>query len=299
MQTAASLSTILGQGYSGAANLDGRWLMLTASSAQEDDNLIKSTGSISNQIPQATGEIPVRNRRSLNLSLSCNLTAESVALVRENTLDWRLAGLNGKPSSITAYLANGEGYSSDEAYVRSAALSAPEGGLCTCTFSVVAYRWSDLASLATTPRSQARFIPFGSALHQPIPHWMTSVDHPGHPGIPLSWSLSLDNGYSFYQVCEHTPYPPTPRVVVPGPLIADLNLTTLAVPGSRPAETAMNVAVRIGGGTTAGVTVPLTTFNIPLMCRDPARSAQGFGDQNTPIRWQASWKALGAVPVAA
>jgi hypothetical protein len=299
MPTAASLSTILGLGYSGAANLDGRWLMLTASSAQEDDNLIKSAGSISNRIPSAAGEVPVRNRRALNLSLTCNLTAEAVSLAHENTFDWRLAGLNGKPSSLTVYLANGEGYAADEAYVQAATLSAPEGGLGTCTFSVIAYRWNDLSAATGTPRSQARFIPFGSALYQPIPHWMTSVDHPGHPGVPLSWSLSLNNGYSFYQLCETTPYPPTPRAVVPGQVVADLNLTTLAFPGSRPGETAVNVAVRIGGGTTAGVAVPLTVFNIPLMYRDPARSAQGFGDQNAPIKWQASWKALGAVPVAA
>ncbi len=299
MPTAASLSTILGLGFSGAANLDGRWLMLTASTAPEDDNLIKSTGSISNQIPTAAGEIPVRNRRSLNLSLSCNLTAESVALAHTTTLDWRLAGLNGKPSSLTVYLANGEGYTADEAYVQSAVLSAPEGGLCTCTFSVVAYRWNDLSALNATPRSQARFIPFDSALHQPIPHWLTTVDHPGHPGVPLAWTLSLNNGYTFNQLCEVTPYPPTPRVVVPGPLLAELNLTTLAFPAARPAETAANVTVRVGGSVTAGVAVPLTTFTIPVMYRDPARSAQGFGDPNAPIKWQASWKALGVVPAAA
>lgn len=293
--TASSIQTMLGLGYAGSINVDGYWLMLRGSSATEDDNIIRSAGNFSNQIPFSVGEIPVRNRRALTLGISTDLTLNSLAVALVNTLSWRNAALNGKASTVYVYLANGEGYYSPEAYVDSATISVQEGQMGQASFQIKSWLWQDLYG-NPTPRAQAAFIPFAASAHQPIPHWATTVNHPSQPGVPLAWNLALHNQYQFYQLLEITPYPPTPRVVTPGLLTGDLSLTTLADPGARPQEGAINVSIQIGGGPISGTVVPLTTIVIPEVVRDPNRQGLGWGEQNSPIRWQASWKIIRQCP---
>jgi len=293
---AASIETILGSGYSGAANLDGNWLMLRSSTATEDDNLIKSTGNMANLIPHRTGEVPVRNRRSLTLNLNADLTYAAIQAAVANSFTWRTAGSNGKQSTVSVILANGEGYQSTQAYVESFTLQVPEGQLGQISFAVKCHVWSNLSG-DVTPRLGGYFNPFFDSSHQPIPHWAAPVEHGGHPGIPTSWSLSVNNAYTYYQLCEGvTDLPPNPRVVVPGPMMVDLNLTTLAYPSARPTEWTTDVSCQIGGYNISGVTVPATTITFPLLVRDPSRQVTGFGDQNMPVKWQASWKSVGICP---
>lgn len=294
--TAASIQTMLGLGYAGAANIDGFWMMLKGSSVSEDDNIIKSSGAIANSVPLATGEIPVRNRRSLSISVSSDLTYSSARCAAANSFNWRNSGFFARACNVSLYLANGEGYFSNQAFVDQISISVPEGQLGSVQFTIKSYVWTDLAG-SVTPRLQAAFNPYASGLHQPIPHWAAPVNHPGQPGVPLNWTLNINNGYQFYQLVEGVfGYPPNPRVIVAGPLIVDLNLTTLAYPGQRASEVSSGVQCQMGGYTVSGVAVPGTLFTLPVVYRDPSRQAQGFGEQNVPIKWQAAWKVLGPCP---
>jgi hypothetical protein len=207
--------------------------------------------------------------------------------------------LNSLPGSFyqfSLFLANSEGYYSPEAYIQACNVAAPENGFCSCSFSLIAFRWQDNFAGASTPRSQSPFTPYQNANLQPIPHWLTQVSHPGHAGTALSWSLHLQNQYQFIFLCEGTPGPPTPRIANIGPLESEFTYTTLAYRNNRPSEIARGAQLKVGGGGVGGVTIPAAYLNFPELYRDPNRSPQGFGDLNSPIRWQATWHSLGTCP---
>jgi hypothetical protein len=282
MPASASIEDLLGLGYTGTALIDGKRLLLRGSSISQEPSWIRSGGR-STVISNSTGGILIPNRNVLNLNLQADLTVNSLSCARINYL-WRSLNLNGKVTTGTVYIGTGEGFLLNEAYVEQINIASPENSLTQVSFSIKSYDWTDLSG-SPTPRENNVGNPRDVA-NQPIPHWKTSVTHSAHPGIPVAWSINIAHGYQYYQFCEGYLVPPVPKAVVPGPLQWDLNLTTLARPGERPELSATGVNIDIDG----------STITIPSVRLDPSKTSPGFGEQNSILRWQASWKALGNAP---
>jgi hypothetical protein len=283
----------LGLAYAGCAFIDGVPLLMMPSGPNEQENLIKSQGSVSTQIRNAVGEIPVRDRRVLEFQLACLLNSRAIPLIGASSFDWWLANINGRSHHVQIFPANDEGYDSPEAYIQSISINSQENSLVTLSFSVLAYRWLPTVG-HLNPRFQKKMETFFGDENWPIPSWLTSVQHTGMPGITSSWTLAFNNNYQFLQLLEGTVRPPTPRLVYPGPTSIDLSLTNIAEPGKPPQESG-TVVVRIGGGVTPAF-IPQTVITIPYMYRDPQQSSQGVGEQNGLIRWQVGYKAINVVP---
>lgn len=284
------LDNILGLGYAGAAVVNGTPLLITGSSASEKDNLMQSQAAPSNMLSLATGRIPVRNRRTLEVNLTCVGTYAAMQQALYQTVQWRALGLTASPCSMIINLANGEGYTSTEAWVQSASISVQENALTQVSFNIITYIWTDSGAAMSTPGIQQVINPI-ALVNQPIPHWACIVNNAiYHPGVVTSFSLNMTNDYKFHSLCEATVGPPHPRVVTPGRLNLSVQMTTLALRGARPSDRATGATFLMGAG-------PTTTLVIPLMTRDD-RSTQSFGEQNGAIRWQSTWKAFGNSPVA-
>lgn len=291
-----SIQQILGLGYAGAAHIGPAWVLLMPSSAEEADNLTKSAGTTSTDIAFATGQIPVRQRRALNLTLNCLLTPSSAGLIHTTTFDWRNNQLTLSNGPVTVFLANQEGYYTPEAYVNSVSLSVQENAIATIAFNITAFLWSDYYAFTGVPRSQAAFIPYNNSDYQPIPHWLVQVSNTSQPGVVTDFNYTLNNNWQFGFLAEATPAPPTPRMITPGPLDIDLNLTTIAYGNTRPLDQAVDVQIQIGGGTVAGIGLAKLIINHPFMYRDPSRQITGFGSQNEVLKWQANWKCFRQAP---
>lgn len=286
---------ILGLGYAGLAIFDGVPVPLLSSTPDVQENLLKSQGTISTAIPNAVGEVPIRDRSALNISLSMQLCRATAALAGQASVAWWLAGLNGRSHTLNVYGATGLGFTSPEAYVSSVGISVPDNSLGTVTFNITAYRWVRTPG-GVLPRHQVGFTPYMNPAYQPIPHWDTTCQHTGMPGITQAFNVNFNNNYAFNQLCEAYGQVPTPRMIYPSYLTVDLSLTTIATPGALyPAETGSCFIV-LGGGKPGNTTSPPTSLTLPLLYRDPTHSIQGVGDQNGLIKWSAGWKGLGPSP---
>jgi len=287
---------LLGLGYAGFAKVDTVFLMLTGGGAVEEDNLVKSPGAVSTEISRSVGQVPVRDRRSLAITLEAELTPSSAELVKEATLDWRRSGLLAKTHEVEISIANGEGYTTDEAYMETVAITSPQGGLCTVTFVMRAWKWTDTAGIEH-PREQSAFLPFDKSEFQPIPNWDTTVEFNGQPGTPTDFSLNFNNNWYFAQLLEARKEPPDPRVITAGPLDIIFNLVTLAERGQRSLESG-TPKITFGGSVKLGPknAIPETVFDIPLVYRDPDRTLQSLGTQNGVVQWAVGWSTLGLLP---
>jgi len=287
---------VLGLGFAGFAKIDDVFLMLNASSAIEEDNLMKSAGAVSTVISRAAGQTPVRDRRGLSLTLSSDLTPLTADLIARTMYDWRRSNLLGNTHEVEVSIAGGEGYTTTEGYVESVSMSSPQGALCSVSFTIRSWSWTDTTGVELQ-REASAFLPFNDPNFQPIPNWDTEVEFDAQPGECLEFQLDLDNNWFFGELLEGTRLPPTPRFISAGPLILNFTYTTLAKKGERPAESG-SPKITLGGSPSLGANpaVPEKVIEIPLVYRDPSRQLMSFGEQNGVVRWQASWQALGVIP---
>jgi hypothetical protein len=288
------LDTFLGVGYAGYARLNGVFLGLLPSSTDEQDNLYRSTGTVSTLVAAATGQVPVRQRRQLTCRLTADLTPATLGLVHALTFDWRNFGATVGVVNFEVVFANGQGYQGPEGYVEEVTVQVPESGSCTVNFDVRAWRWTDTPG-GTTPSTQTAVNLFGDPQYQPYPHWDTKIEHSGHPGIARHFTWGLKNAWQFRFLMEGTLTPPTPRVAFVAPLGVALSLTTVALPNQPPGESGSAI-LTFGGHRDGASVTPQTRFLLPALYRDPGRHIEGYGDQDHLLEWSADWVALGGAP---
>jgi hypothetical protein len=268
------------------------------SSAVENENLIKSSGATTTSIPTAQGDIPTRDRISLNISVTVPMSRDALLVFDSAFFQWRRLGQNGRSHTIRFVVANGEGWTSDEAYVVGGGLSSPEGDLGTVSFEIVAYKFSRISRDVNTDPETPCDCSLGNANLAVLPNWCTTVDHSGQPGTCLSFDVTTDNSWNFQQLLEATARPPTPRVIAPGALQLGLSYTTLAERNIlNNVDDSASVSLLLGGCDQGHANVPLTTFVIPLMYKDPNSSYSGVGEQNTVSRLTVGWSVLGQAPL--
>ena len=284
---------ILGLGFAGFAVLDGVPLLMLPSNATAQDNLLRSSGAVSNIIARAIGETIARDRRSLNINITTPLTSATAALMGTTTFQWWSAGLNGRSHTLRISPSTGDSFLTNEAFVQSVNLTVGENQLSTLSFSITAYRFEKIAG-GSIPRQQTIINP-STPYNQPLPYWACLISSPAI-GTPLGFTMALNNNYQFNQLLESTVRPPTPRMVSPGPFSCEINVTTLAPPGADPLERG-SIDIQLGtGGTVAQFTPPVTRIRIPYVYREPQFTYQGMGGPNDPIKLQVGYKALGDSP---
>jgi len=160
---------LLGLGFAGAAVIDGLPILLLPSSATEDDNHIKSQGTITNVISQAAGEISAPDTRSLSKSITAVLTPTSALLAKIACLNWRNVNALGNRHIVALNAASGEGYITSEAYAESVSINVAENSLGTVTFTFKSWNWINTLG-GVTPVFQRLIDPLPPNL-QPIPNW--------------------------------------------------------------------------------------------------------------------------------
>lgn len=290
------MDEILGLGYSGYARLGTHFILLEPSTVEEQDNLTQSEMATATTVSLASGKVPYRERRHLDISIKTPLTRESWLVFREAFLDWR----NGNflaPVAHTAriVLANEEGYDCAEIYWDTASIGCQEGENISLDLSGKCFRWTDLNG-TPTPQYQAAFVPFYDPAYQPIPHWNSTVAHSGVYGTILAYDLSFNNQWRFLSLNEATPGPPTPRVVHAGALLTEMSVTELASYAQRPAEYG-DVTIQFGVGFGGMVSITPFSLRLPFVYRYPSRQGVGLGEGNRPIQWQSRWYLLRSVPI--
>lgn len=290
-----SVFDFLGLGFSGHVKIAGKPLPLDPSQNSALDNLIKSSSNVSSSMASAEGDIPVRDRRSLTLGITVPMCAAALRCFDLVMFSWRRDGDFRAAFSVEAIIASGEGFRSATAYFTGGSLNVPNEGLCSVTFEVTAWEWENVTGTDGPDRISQEVPVLTSDEYQPIPHWATTLNHSGQPGICQSIDFSGDQRYTFGQLLEITPRPPTPRVITGGPLTLGLTYVTIAKAGQRPAESG-SVEMEIGGVTVAGNSIPAFVFSVPFMYRDPQYNFTGWGSQNELIRLSAGWSILGQTP---
>jgi hypothetical protein len=242
------------------------------------------------------GELISRDRRGLTLQVTAQLTPASARLLGTCSFDWWSNSINGRSHSITLAYGTDEYFKCDEAYVQSIAVQVPEGNLGTISFTIQGWVFQRVNG-TSIPKDHKGFDPYKPE-HQPIPHWACSMSSPV-PGTPLSYNVNVNNNFQFWQLCEATVRPPTPRMVFPGPLTCDVGITTIAPTGSIPPESG-GIDFTLGNSTRVGLwTAAETKYHIPFAVRDPNYAYQSIADPNGLIKLQSSYKALGLSPTLA
>lgn len=292
---ACNLIDVLGLGYSGYVKVDDTYLLLLPSSADEQDNNLKSSGSVSTLVSESAGTTPASDRRSLKVSLSVVMTPAAAAVIAESTFQFRRSESLRNPQSLLVVIANGEGYQTAEAYCDSCSISSQDGQLCSAQLEFTAWIWEDLEG-HELERVQSAFLPFNEPEHQPIPHWAACVEMGAQPGNCMGFDLNLNNNYYYGQLLEAAAGPPNPRLISAGPLDLTFTYRTLAVRGSRPAE-AGSFNITFGCQPAGPVdAAPVYRYNVPFVYRDPNRTLNSYGQADGVVAWQALWYALGAMP---
>lgn len=297
----ADPSFLLGDGYSGYASLNGVYLPLLASDPTEEENLILSNAAFSTSTSFGVGQMAASGRRCLKFTLNTHVSPKSVSLIKEFTYGpWRdNASIdNILPIPFTLVPAGQEGYDG-RGYIDSVQISAAENSLIQVSFVITSWVWIDLNDTTALLKERTLFHPSDDS-YKPVPSHMSLVEHTAISinSIPLSWSLTLKNNWKYEQLCESFySTAPNPRHIYPGPLDVTLTMAWLGRKSDRPRETgSVNIQILDQLRTTVGTKVSLLPIRIPLMYRQPSRVPQGTGEPNQPIRWSASYSALGARP---
>jgi len=266
--------------------------MLTGSSVNENENLIKSTSAVSTSVSKATGEIPVMDRRSLQCQLNADLTPAVTAMLDTWMFAWRRANLYLKAHEVTVVLASGEGYTTSKAYIDAINVVSPDDGGCSVGFDITAWDWTDLTGTELA-RVNSAFNPFNDINQTIIPHWDTCANT-GGIGNTLSFGFGVSHNYGYHQLCQAVGSAPEPALILAGPLAVTFAAVTPAKRGIRPPNRIDGAQIKLGG--VVDTARPQRVLTIPTLYRDPGRNPTGVGEQNTLIRWNAGWAALQDVP---
>jgi hypothetical protein len=286
------LDEILGLGYSGYAIVQGTPILLLPSSPTENENQRKAEGAYSTDPARASGPLPVRHRRSLNLNLTTPLNPASIPLIKSLTYGWRnfLTADLVSEVPLRAIISNGEGYEGS-GYLDELSLqvSASNDAPPTISMSFTLWVWNDLYNIQPTPKAQRILDPF-SPDYKLIPSWQTIPTFTGiENSIATDWSLSLANNWTYQPFLGGYLEPPNPGLIYPGPLDCKLNITWFAKKASRPPDVTAAV-LKLGTNPT------ISTINIDRLVRDPQRAATGWGSINEIVKWTATYYATENVP---
>lgn len=288
---------ITGLGFITSAQLNGYWLKMLPSTFEEQDNIIQDDGSYGTDPELTVGVVPARNRRLLQISLSFELTPNTVNLLGECCINWRtFAGITVAPALEISFLTNtGEGYSSTAFYAESFSISVQERSLVSVQISGKAWIWEELSGTVELVRLSEPFDPTDPS-HSPIPYWRTQWSCPGTPGVCQSWAINFQNNWQFEQLLEGslesvTPmFPPDPRLVYPGRLDIGCEVTTLSLVNETPTEV---ISPTIFIDSKEGQR--LMQIDIPTMIR-VSRSRGGWGEPSGKILWRCSYSGYGSTP---
>ena len=299
-QLIAAHDDIVGLGYGGYAEINGHGIWLTGGSPGEQENHIKTAGSVSTDISLATGQRPTRGRRSLQVSLQADLTTEAVRAFEECVVNIRASlGAAASPQLLFVDVAGGEGWTTSHAYCDSVTISVPNQGLGSITFDFTAWTFSEITGTQQCTARTRQGIASFSSQNAVIPMWGTCVSFPesAQPGQSMEFNLNCRNNWQYRQLLQANSQPPNPSLVYPGELAIDFNYVTLAEPGRRP-ECRNGSATTISFGPYNSPWGPINTTAITIqdLYRDPQRELTSLGEANGMVHWNVNWQALGAIP---
>lgn len=296
-----SLASILGLGYSGYGILGGVPLLLLPSGTPEDEHLIKSEGAYHPDPASNTGQLPARQRRSLNISFSTNVTPRSYPLLKALTYSWRNlipAGLGSQidmvPEVPFSYVVGSqEGYQG-LAHVDEVTLSADPESLLTMAVSLTSWQWEELSSPDPLDKMGSPILShlLTDPLNKPIAGWNSVVrtDVVNLEAIVKSYSLKLTNNWTYQSFLAGFEAPPNPSLISAGNLDVSLEITWSANRQDRPKNSgAFEIDIKAYPGPV------LDTIYLDRMVREP-RSFQGGGSPNELIQWQMTYYLQGGIP---
>jgi hypothetical protein len=279
-----------GLGYSGYAIVNNVPIPLLPGNATENENIIKSAGSYHYDPAFAIGQLPAKNRRSLPLSFSTFICPMTMPLVKALTYGWRTLSLMDMvgETQFALFPAAGEGYSGS-GYVEELTIAGSPESLVSLNISMTCWVWQEIPSPQPLQRTGAALAPM-SNVYKPIAGWQTipnfSVISPN--AIPMSWSLTLHNNWTYQAFLAGYTQPPNPGLITAGDLDATFTISWLAARNSRPADTG-SLQLQIG-------TPQIDKIYIDNLIRDPQRAFTGIGAPNEPVKWDASYYAQGSIP---
>jgi hypothetical protein len=237
-----------------------------------------------------------RDRRALRINLSTNLSPGIIHLIGDLACGpWRntLSIDSFVPTRLTVYEGNGEGYDAS-GYVDRLGLKIQRGNLVGLEISITCWVWNHLLG-GTTPIISQGLNPV-SYNYKPIPHWKALFNSTlvSAQAIVTDWDINLNNNWTFENLLEATLEPPNPSQIYPGPLDGDISIKWLAKRNDKPAES--------GSGTISfldpreGNYTPLYRLSIPFLIRE-SRSIDGFGEGDSPLQWDASYRVTQINPI--
>ena len=298
----AILEDIAGLGYSGYCKINNVFVPYNPSSVSESDNHIEAEASIGNNPSHPMGRIPVRSRKSLDVTISTDITLTTLELLNTELLTPRFNGSVYYETPLEIVSARGLGYKTTEAYLESVSLSATPESLGTMDFTFKAWVWEEmdfdpLISGSVGPKVSSQVFSVLGQDHYPIPGWQTKFESSGQSGDCLDWSVDFNNNYTYKTFCEATTIPPNPRLVYKGRLECTFSTSTLTEKDNRPEE-CTDIKFTFGGScpNTSARYIPARYLDILEAYRN-SRSMSGYGSQDELVRWTADYSALGQTPV--
>lgn len=285
-------SELLGLGYSGYAILNHIPIPLLPSSVTENMNLVKSDGSFSSDPFTSIGQLPAKQRKSLNISLVTYISPATVLLISHLTYTWRtFLNVDFVPEvPFTVVGASGEGYVG-VGYVDEVTVDCRVEQAVTLTVGLTSWVWREVDRGEAWPRDARQLAPL-SVAYKPLAFWQTvpATTMVQAGAIPQSWSLSLKNNWQYKTFLAGYLVPPNPGLVYPGQLDCVLNMEWVGRRRDRPLERG---SARLQLGVAPQV---LDTIVLDRVILDPTRQVTNVGTPNGLVNWNASYYALGAVP---
>lgn len=286
-----SLATSIGLGYSGYSFLNNVPILMLPSSSPENENILKASGAFHPDPAFSTGQIPAKQRRSLNLTLQTLITKSSMPLVKVLTYGWRhLSSMDTAPEiPFTYVVGNNEGFQG-LCYIDEINLTADPESFVTMSINITSWVWTEISSPNPLSKMGTPILQPLSNAHKPIPGWQTLVKNSAisSNSIPLNWSLRLANNWQYQTFNGGFLQAPNPSLITAGNLEVNLAMSWMANRRDRPRESG---AVQIQIGTTP----ILDTIYIDRLIREP-RQFEGGGSGDTLIKWSSTFFGQGSIP---
>jgi hypothetical protein len=290
-----SVASLIGLGYSGYSILNGVPLLMLPSTTPENENLIKSTGAFNPDPAYSTGDLPAKQKRSLNLSITTLVSPRTWPLLKALTYGWRTVATVDYVGEVPFVYSPGnqEGFQGN-CYVDEVSLTVAPDALMTLTFNLTSWIWKDFGSSNPLSKMGTPVLsPFFDTMYKPVVGWNSIVvtNALSLNAIVSNYGLRLANNWNYQTFLAGYLQAPNPGLITAGNLNVTLDISWYAMRRDRPKDSGP-FKIQIGGGANDSI---LDTVYLDRMIREP-RQIDGGVSPDQMIKWNATYFARGPKP---